>query len=49
MQLVFIIDARMMSFDFKNRAGLRATYSAFGRLKMLALDPGSLCEWSGSD
>ena len=49
MQLFHSNDARIDQIEFKNRAVLRETYSAFGRLKMLALDPGSLCEWSGSD
>ena len=49
MQLFHSMDASMMGFDFNNKDGLRETYSAFGRLEMLALDPGSLCEWSGSD
>ena len=49
MQLFHSMDARMMSLDFKNRAGFRDTYSAFGRLKKLALDWFSLSEFSGSD
>ena len=47
MQLFHSMDARIMSFDFKNRVGLRETYSAFGRLKMLGFDPGSLSECPG--
>ena len=49
MPLVFVIDARIDQTEFKNRGMFRDTYSAFGRLKKLALDPGSLSECSGSD
>ena len=49
MQLVFIIDARMVSFDFKNRGDYRDTYSAFGCLEKLALDWFSLSECPGND
>ncbi|CAI8614140.1 unnamed protein product [Vicia faba] len=43
------MDARMVSFNFKNRVGFRDTYSVFGRLKKLALDWFSLSECPGSD
>ena len=49
MQVIFIIDARMESYDFKNRAGFRDTYSAFGRMNKLALDWFGLSECPGSD
>ena len=31
-------DARMESYVFKNKAGFRDTYNAFGRMNKLALD-----------
>ena len=43
------MDARMVSFDFKNRGMFRDTYSALWSLKMLGFDPGSLSECPGSD
>ena len=47
--IVFSNEARTSQIDFKNRVGFRETYSACRGLKMLAFDPGSLSECSGSD
>ena len=47
MQLVCSNDAKIMSYDFKNRSGYRDTYSVLWSLKRLG--PGSLSEHPGSD
>ena len=47
MQLFHSMDARMVSFDFKNRGMFRDTYSVLWGLKMLGFDPGRLSERPG--
>ena len=47
MQLLCSNDARIMSYDFKNRGGYRDTYNVFGCLNKLALDLDSLSERPG--
>ena len=49
MQLICTNDARMESYDFKNRARYRDTYSACEGLRTPAFDPDRLCEHPGRD
>ena len=42
MQLVFVIDARIMQIEIKNKADPWETYSALGSLKTCGLDRVSL-------